>query len=126
MGHINRHRTHGDAPKRPARNGEKNKMDGIKRRKKRKKIEKMLDKRRKKRITQEYGYNSYHVCTSKVFYASRERCGDAMLRVEAVYGAKCWGYHCPLCGGWHITTNGSGTRNEMFCVDDLRGANASV
>lgn len=127
MGHVNRHRTHGDAPKLHRNHDiEKKKVESDKRRKKRRKLAKTRDRRRAERITQEFGYNTYHTCTSKVYYPSKRRVSEAMVRVEAVFGVKCYGYHCPLCGGWHITTTGGGTRNEMFGIDELRGANATV
>lgn len=128
MGHVNRHRAHGGTPSNSLRNrhSEKHKTENRKRRKRRRKMAKMRDKRRTERISQEFGHNSYHTCTSKMYYHSKERVGDAMIRVEAIYGTKCYGYHCPLCGGWHISTHNLGTQNEAFCVDSLRGADASV
>lgn len=128
MGHKNRHRQHGEPPSNASRNRnyEKTKVENSKRRKRRRKIARARDRRREKHITQEFGYNTYHMCTSKMYYCSRERVGEAMIRVEAVYGTKCYGYHCPLCGGWHITTHDCGNQNEVFCVDSLRGVDATV
>lgn len=128
MGHINRHRTHGGVPKRGkhgARHQEKNKVDDVKRRRRRRKVARSRDRRRVERVTSTYGYNTYHTCTSKRYYHTREKVAETMVKVEALFGRKCYGYHCPYCGGWHLSSHDLGDLNEGFGTDEIRLGDSS-
>ena len=115
MGHINYHRSHAlYEPKKSMRSVPKSVRDMQKSRRKRVKRARALNRQRKKLVEGKYGYHTYHQCTSKRYYKDRRTAEDAILSNQAIFGGKFYAYHCPLCGGWHLSTRYLGGLNEAF------------
>lgn len=61
-------------------------------------------KGRDRRVTSEYGMSAHYSCGRKARYPTKEDAiGMAAARVSRG-PSFLRAYHCPYCGGWHLTS----------------------
>lgn len=107
-GRPRRRRSHGDG---------KVERERRRRAKRRRKRARACNRRRAKEVEGKYGYHTYHRCTSKHYYPTRECAIQAAKTCKAVFGPEFFVYHCSLCGGYHLTTHSYGEKRDETIGD---------